>query len=102
LGARVLTGVPTVECWWGDQYVRVLHGPGRAVLEVEVGATVSLLAMHGPCTGVVISGTKWPLDGVELQPLAGLGVSNMAIEPRIELAVSLGVLSVFVTDGATP
>jgi thiamine pyrophosphokinase len=102
LGARALTGVPIVECWWGDQYVRVLHGPGRAVLEVDVGATVSLLAMHGPCSGVVVAGTKWPLDGVELQPLAGLGVSNVAIEPRLQLAVSLGVLSVFVTSEVAP
>jgi thiamine pyrophosphokinase len=96
LGSRSLTGVPIVECWWGAQYIRVLHGPGRAVLDVDVGATVSLLALHGPCTGVVISGTKWPLDRVELEPLVGLGVSNVAIEARVELAVSTGVLTAFV------
>ena len=96
LGARSLTGVPVVECWWGAQYVRVLHGPGRARLDVEPGTTISLLALHGRCTGVIIGGTKWPLDRVDLEPLVGLGVSNIALEPHVEIAVSMGVLSAFV------
>lgn len=99
LGARSLTGVPVVECWWGPQYIRVLHGPGRAVLDVDVGTTISLLALHGPCTGVLIGGVKWPLDRVELQALVGLGVSNVALEPQVEMAVSTGVLSAFVGTG---
>jgi thiamine pyrophosphokinase len=96
LGAPELTGVPVVECWWGAQHLRVVHGPGRATVRVEPGATVSLLAMHGPCTGVSVSGTKWELDRVELAPLSGLGVSNVAVDDTVRVAVSLGVLTVFV------
>ena len=29
LGATVLTSVPLVECWWGGQYLQVVHGPAR-------------------------------------------------------------------------
>jgi thiamine pyrophosphokinase len=96
LGAPELTGVPVVECWWGAQRLRVVHGPGRATVTVEPGATVSLLALHGPCTGVTVNGTKWELDRVELPPLSGLGVSNVAVDEHVHVAVSLGVLTVFV------
>ncbi len=30
LGASVLTSVPLVECWWGGQYLQVVHGPARS------------------------------------------------------------------------
>jgi thiamine pyrophosphokinase len=96
LGAPVLTSVPVVEAFWGSQYLRVLHGPGRATLDVDVGQIVSLLALHGTCTGVVVSGTEWELERVELAPLVGLGVSNVARSARVDLAVSTGVLTVFV------
>ena len=96
LGAREVTGVPVVECWWADQRLRVLHGPARATIEVEPGTTVSLLALHGPCTGVSITGTKWELDRVDLPPLSGLGVSNVAVDERVRVAVSTGVLTAFV------
>ena len=95
LGAMEVTSVPLVECWWGRQYARIVHGPGRATIDVPVGATVSLLALHGPCTGVSVTGTTWELDKVELAPLVGHGVSNVAIRSRVEVALSTGVLTVF-------
>jgi thiamine pyrophosphokinase len=52
--------------------------------------------MHGPCTGVTMSGTRWQLDRAELHPLVGHGLSNVATEPDVELAVSTGVLTVFI------
>jgi thiamine pyrophosphokinase len=100
LGATVLTSVPLVECWWGGQYLQVVHGPARVSIRVgtssEPGTRISLLAMHGPCTGVTLSGTRWQLDRAELGPLVGHGLSNVAIEPDVELAVSTGILTVFI------
>lgn len=96
LGRPEVTGVPVVEAWWGAQWVRVLHGPARATVATRPGATVSLLATHGPCAGVSVTGTKWELHRVELAPLVGYGVSNVALGDEIDLAVSLGVLTVFV------
>jgi thiamine pyrophosphokinase len=98
LGDPVLTSVPVVEGWWGRHRLRVVHGPGQAVVDVDVGATISLLALHGPCAGVGISGVRWPLVAADLAPLVGLGVSNVATERRVELRVSSGVLTAIVTD----
>lgn len=95
LGEPDLTSVPVIEAWWGDQHFLVLHGPGRLHLDAQVGATVSLIATHGICTGVSVDGCRWPLDDAELAPLAGLGVSNEAVDTDVEISVSSGVLTVF-------
>jgi thiamine pyrophosphokinase len=95
LGAPALTSVPVIECWWGDQLLHVLHGPGRVRLAVVPDATVSLVATHGRCTGVSISGTEWPLDDSDLAPLAGHGVSNVAVGDEVDITVSSGVLTIF-------
>jgi thiamine pyrophosphokinase len=96
LGAPALTSVPIVECWWGGQYMRVVHGPARATIHASRGATVSLLATHGTCTGVTLSGTRWPLQRAVLEPMSGLGLSNEATEDEVTLVLSTGVLTVFV------
>ncbi|MEO1055487.1 MAG: hypothetical protein AAFY28_01080, partial [Actinomycetota bacterium] len=96
LGAPVLTSVPAIEAWWGDQHLRVIHGPGTATLDLVPGSTLSLLALHGPCRAVSISGVRWPLDDVELQPVIGFGVSNeVAGDGTVEVRLSEGVLTVF-------
>jgi len=100
LGAPVLTSVPVVECWWGAQYARVVHGPGRAVIPTEPGARVSLLALHGECSGVTLVGTEWALEHTELAPLVGHGVSNVAAASEVLVELSLGVLTVFVEPPA--
>lgn len=95
LGQPILTSIPTVEAWWGDQHIRVLHGPGRLSFDVVPGTTISLLAMQGRCKGVTISGVRWPLAADRLEPLTGRGVSNLASDEHIEVAVSEGVLTIF-------
>ncbi|NQY56469.1 MAG: thiamine diphosphokinase [Ilumatobacteraceae bacterium] len=96
LGAPALTSIPTIEAWWGDQHVRVIHGPGAASLELVPGSTLSLLALHGTCRAVSISGVRWPLDEVELAPVVGHGVSNeVGDDGVIDVQLSAGVLTVF-------
>jgi len=96
LGQVRLTGIPTVEAWWADQWIRVVHGPGQAMLELPPGSTLSLLAMHGPCAGVTITGVRWPLHQAELAPLVGVGVSNVALDDRVTVRVSSGVLTIVI------
>lgn len=98
LGHPSLTSIPVIEAWWGDQHVHVVHGPGRVRLDTEPGARLSLLALHGACKGVSMSGVKWPLDGADLAPAVGRGLSNIALDEHIHLAVSMGVVTVFVED----
>ena len=95
LGEVVLTSVPVLEAWWGRQRVRVVQGPGRARVAVVPRSTVSLLALHGPCTGVSLAGTQWPLDHADLEPMSGLGVSNVAVDDMVEVSVTTGVVSLF-------
>jgi thiamine pyrophosphokinase len=101
LGAAVLTSVPLVECWWGSQYLQVVHGPARVSIRTAPDTRISLLAMHGPCTGVTLSGTQWPLDRAELLPLVGHGLSNVATGPDVGLALSTGILTVFIDPPPT-
>lgn len=95
LGAPELTGIPTIEVWWGQQHARVVHGPGTATVAARVGSTLSVLAMHGPCSGVSMTGTRWELDDDDIAALSGRGVSNLVVRSPVHLRVSLGVLTVF-------
>lgn len=97
LGRPRLTSIPVIEGWWGDNRLRVVHGPGQARLELPIGTTVSLLALHGPCTGVHVSGVRWPLAHADLAAAVGLGVSNVTVDPAVELRVSTGVLTVIMS-----
>lgn len=96
LGHRRLTSIPRVEAWWGQQHVVVVAGPGRARIEIAPGTVLSLLALHGRCTGVAIDGVRWPLLAAELQPIEGRGISNEATADRVDVAVSTGVLTIFI------
>lgn len=96
LGHPSLTSIPEIDGWWGDQRFHVLHGPGKLTLEIEVGATVSLLATHGTAGGVSIAGVRWPLDDIDLAPLVGHGVSNEVVDEHVELRLHTGVITLFV------
>ena len=112
LGAPVLTSVPVIDGWWDGQHFDVIHGPSREELLLTPGSRLSLLALHGPCTNVTLDSVKWPLDGAELAPSVGLGISNVVVAPidpdhpdddsgepgdavAVPVALSTGVLTIF-------
>lgn len=112
LGALTLTSVPVLDCWWGDQHIRVVHGPGSATLRLRRNSTLSLLALHGPCTNVNLQGARWELDHRDLDPVVGVGISNVVVgvgdhdddhahddagDDAVEVTVALsrGVLTIF-------
>jgi thiamine pyrophosphokinase len=96
LGAVALTSIPTIDAWWGDQHLDILHGPGKLTLALVPGSTVSLLALHGPCSKVSIQGTRWELDRVALEPMIGHGISNVVLDDTpVEVSVGGGVLTIF-------
>ncbi|HEY4333966.1 MAG TPA: thiamine diphosphokinase [Ilumatobacteraceae bacterium] len=96
LGAASLAGLASVSAYWGDALVRVLHPPRAAAITTSAGVTFSLLALHGPCTGVTVGAARWPLDGAELAPGSGLGLSNVALGSSVRVSVRTGVLTVIV------
>ena len=96
LGAGSLTSIPTIDGWWGAQHLDILHGPGKATLALVPGSTISLLALHGPCSRVSIHGTRWLLDKVSLEPMVGHGISNEVLDDTpVEVSVGGGVLTIF-------
>jgi thiamine pyrophosphokinase len=100
LGAPPLATVASLEAWWGDDELRVLHGPATRRLEHPVGTTFSVLAMHGPCRGVTLDGARWDLRDHDLAPLVGLGVSNVVASSPLSVTVAAGILTVVIPGDA--
>lgn len=101
LGAPELAGVADLEAWWGDDELRVVHGPGSATLDHPPGTTFSVLAMHGPCHGVTVAGARWPLHDHDLAPLVGLGVSNQVATSPVTASVASGIITIVVPGAMT-
>ena len=99
LGALTVTSVPLLDAWWDGQHVTVVQGPGSATLHLAPGSTLSLLALHGPCTRVTLRNTRWELTEVDIDPVVGLGVSNEVPEGAgpvdVEVSLSSGTLTIF-------
>jgi len=103
LAWAVLVGSPrladlVVEAWMGDTCVLPVHaGAPRRVLGSR-GGVVTLLALHGPATGVHTDGLRWPLGGEVLEPGSTRGVSNQFTDTEARVAVGSGVVTVVVPD----
>jgi thiamine pyrophosphokinase len=95
LGHPSLAGLASVRAVLGDTRISVLHPGRQATLDVEVGDTFSLLALHGPCSGVTVTGARWPLADATLHGTEAIGVSNEATE-QTEVSVTSGVLTVVI------
>ncbi|MGA1034421.1 MAG: thiamine diphosphokinase [Ilumatobacteraceae bacterium] len=95
LASGELTSIPTIDAVIADHHIRVLHGPGRTRLLVRPGSTLSTISLVGTATGVHLSGTRWDLAGVDLEPLSGRGVSNVTGADSVDVAVTTGVLAIF-------
>ena len=76
-------------------------GRGTVELDLPAGTTFSVLAMHGPCAGVTVSGARWPLEGESIPPLVGLGVSNQVADPPAVVGVEDGIVTVIVPGAAS-
>jgi thiamine pyrophosphokinase len=100
LGAPELDGVDSLEAWWGADQLHVLHAPRAIELDLPAGTTFSVLAMHGPASGVCVRGARWPLTDHHLAPLVGLGVSNVA-EHTVVVSVRDGIVTVVVPGAAS-
>lgn len=101
LGAGVLDAVTVVEAWWGRDALSLARPDRPATVVRAPGTTFSVLALHGRCRGVTITGARWPLTGADLEPLVGVGVSNRVADPPVTVAVTGGLATVIV-PGAQP
>jgi thiamine pyrophosphokinase len=84
LAADAYAGVQ-VDAQLGLAAVHVIRG--ERALRGESGEIISLLALHGPASGVVTDGLVYPLRGETLEAGSTRGVSNVfaGLEARIRL-----------------
>ncbi|MFO7298773.1 MAG: thiamine diphosphokinase [Actinomycetes bacterium] len=83
-------GVGEIDWVSGRGRSHVVRGTRR--LHGEVGATLTLLAMGGPVTGLTTSGLHWELRDATLHPGSSLGVSNYLERTAVEISVGSGTL----------
>jgi len=95
LGHPSLGACKSVRALWGAARVDVLHAPGYWEVELPRGTTFSLLALHGECERVSISGAKWPLRDALIVPGSSLAVSNV-VESTLRISVGAGVLTLII------
>ncbi len=77
---------------------RVVAIRDGGVLHAAVGTTASILALHGPVSGVTVTGMRWPLENALLDANSSVGVSNVFVADRADFAMDDGVLIVVVPD----
>lgn len=95
LGHPALATFESVRAVVGGSEVVVLHAGHRADLGLDAGQSFSLLALHGPCRGVTVTGARWSLDGAELCGHEARGLSNVS-ESSTVVGVAEGVLTVVI------
>jgi thiamine pyrophosphokinase len=75
--------------------IHVIHPERTVSVPLRAGTQFSLLALHGPCHGIDVSGARWPLVGASFEPSSTRGLSNLAVGP-VHVAVADGVLTLVV------
>lgn len=99
LGHAGLAGLGSVRAVLGGTELLVLHAGRRTALDLEAGQPFSLLALHGPCSGITVTGARWQLVDAALTGTEARGVSNEVTE-RTEVQVAAGVLTVVMPWGS--
>lgn len=95
LGHVALAHLRTITAVIGSSEMRVVHGGRSLDLRLDDGQLFSLLALHGPCSGVTLTGARWPLEGAQLAPTEARGVSNVSDGDTV-VRVDQGVLTVVI------
>ncbi len=89
LGNPVLARFDTIRLALDDSSIHVMHSGRSVTIDLPQNSTFSLLALHGPCSGVEVTGARWPLSDARLESSSTLGISNE----------TTGLLHIAVTDG---
>jgi thiamine pyrophosphokinase len=90
-----LSGLAGVRAFIGDTEFVLVHGGHKAQLDTEEGQAFSVVALHGPCTGVSITGARWELLDAMVTPTEARGLSNEAKEHTM-VSVETGVITVVI------
>jgi len=78
-----------------ETVVHVIHPDRSVTLDLPKNTSFSLLALHGFCSGVDVTGARWPLANARFEPWSTLGISNETTE-LLHVAVADGILTLVV------
>ncbi|MFM7684696.1 MAG: thiamine diphosphokinase [Actinomycetota bacterium] len=92
LGHPALAAFEEIRALVGGTRIAVVHAERPAEVSLAAGATFSLLALHGPATGITLQGATWELHGESLGPHEARGISNIAQGP-VRVQCRTGVLT---------
>lgn len=95
LGHPALTVFQSVTAVIGSSEAHLVHGGRAHALPLDAGQVFSLLALHGPCTGVTLTGARWPLTAAALSSTEARGLSNISDGDTV-VRVDTGVLTVVI------
>ncbi|MGZ4699728.1 MAG: thiamine diphosphokinase [Ilumatobacteraceae bacterium] len=95
LGHPILASFESIRMLLDRVAVHVIH-PGHSVtVDLPIDTPFSLLALHGPCRGVELTGARWPLTDAALESSSTLGISNETTG-LLQVAVTNGILTLVV------
>ncbi len=87
-----------IEIWDGPSTAWLIRPPGES-LTGSPGDTVSLIPLHGPASGILLTGFVYPLVNETLAPGESRGVSNIMNAPNVRISFNEGLLLVVHTPG---
>jgi thiamine pyrophosphokinase len=95
LGSPAMAGFESIRLAVGDSTVHVIHAAHSVTIDLPISSLFSLLALHGPCRGIDVTGARWPLDAATLNPWSTRGVSNET-SGLLQISVLEGVLTLVI------
>ncbi len=95
LGNPQLARFETIRLLLDETVVHVIHSGHSLPMDLPQHTEFSLLALHGTCHGVEVSGARWPLTDAVLESSSTRGISNEATD-LLNIAVADGILTLVV------
>jgi thiamine pyrophosphokinase len=95
LGNPALSRFETIRFLLDDTAVHIVHAPRSVTVDLAPSTSFSLLALHGTCRGVEVTGARWPLTDAVLDPWSTRGISNETTELLL-VTVADGILTLVV------
>lgn len=95
LGHPTLAAFDSITAVLGTAEVHVVHAGHSIAPPLEAGRTFSLVALHGACTGVDVTGARWTLTDATFTGHEARGLSNIS-DGTPHVSVGQGVLTMVI------